>query len=301
MDDQERAIRGQDLSSTKIPDIIGKVIGFRCFAEDGTSPATGGCWVSGMNIAECRYGSGHIAPSLDCGCGLYAFNDPDNLMPHYGPIIAIVRSWGKMCIASTGFRSQYSEIIGFSTFQSTRESLQQSKALQERAFHYGVPLIPFNELRSWASTQGQLLPKHTPIENPTPAPIKGTRNPLGIMTPSPLGLPGIPGNMGSESATGIGIIGPPPTFTGGGIPGTISTRIHPGQVIPSAPKVGEALGRPVVPRAFQQRHSSGHLGFWGAMIGICFFILAVISLLNGEILIGVAEAIWASGVVFATQ
>lgn len=89
-------------------------------------------WVPGENIASCYHGShpdrctenahpDREVPAETCGCGFWAYIEPDNrthnrenlIATHYNPevVTGVVRGYGDVVVQEDGFRSQKAEVL----------------------------------------------------------------------------------------------------------------------------------------------------------------------------------------------
>lgn len=161
------------------PDLIGAVFGFRAWHLDAagylTSHGMGRTtWEAGRNVAICvaDISDGHRAPLANCGCGLYAYHDPNEveLMRFSGtfPIAGIVRAWGDIEVHEAGIRAEYAEIVALC--EPVPEIVEQAdtrfnphSGFAAALKRYGVESIPCTPaaMREWVEAQpdGDVVPE----------------------------------------------------------------------------------------------------------------------------------------------
>lgn len=173
------------------PDMIGAIFGFRVWQLDAagylSSQGLGNTtWESGRNVAVCAqdFGDGHRAPIANCGCGLYAYHDPDEieLIRFPGgtfPIAGIVRAWGDMEVHEAGFRAEYAEIVALclpwpAIVEERPVKFQLWDAFGRAVERYGVEVINSTpaDMRAWVTEQKdgdvvppEMRPEFKPVSN----------------------------------------------------------------------------------------------------------------------------------------
>lgn len=126
-------------------------------------------WLPGRNDARCRNVAQddpkpHAAPVPHCRCGLYAYYDPcvfgDSRGGGQRSVVGAIRAWGDVRLGDIEFRAQHAEIVALGDDDPPREAL-------DAAVLYGVPIVPFDRLASYASEFGVVVPKdeRPPREN----------------------------------------------------------------------------------------------------------------------------------------
>jgi len=115
-----------------------------------------GAWKPGVNIAHCMSDPSHLQPPVEgCGCGLYAWHDP-NQLDDPTHIFGAVLARGKLQIHHHGFRAQEVQVIGL-----LRDTYYLNPFwLQRVADHYQVPLFDnIAALQEHAETLGATVPE----------------------------------------------------------------------------------------------------------------------------------------------
>ena len=121
-----------------VPDLVGALIGFRCWGL-ATTPSGiqlashgGTIWPTDEPLkAECAVGHEHVPPAANCSCGIYALNHTGGY-PYYaydGPAYAVfgqVSLWGEVVRGTRGYRAQY--------------AYPRALFLAHKDWHYAQPL-----------------------------------------------------------------------------------------------------------------------------------------------------------------
>lgn len=80
------------------------------------------CWLPGLNVARCQRLvwvndlATHDIPSMDCGCGFYAYFHPCHNKYSTGgayQVDAIIEAWGNIVAGELGFRAEKAVIKAF--------------------------------------------------------------------------------------------------------------------------------------------------------------------------------------------
>ncbi len=156
----------------RVPDSAEPLLGWRVWHLDRDGllkpiVITGQPWMPGPNEARCHMAeSKHRAPGRGCVCGFNALHNPPNdFRGDAGHAIGVIAAWGDIDIYGTGLRAQFAAVIGL--LDDGAGNLHAEK-LRKAAAHYGVPLLPFPELREHASqfgkpASGAILPSGSEI------------------------------------------------------------------------------------------------------------------------------------------
>jgi hypothetical protein len=146
-------------------------IGYRSWgvAPDGALRSTGlggTRWRRGPNVAYCGAGGEHDAPHALCGCGLYARHDPSEGVEARSPWIpGAVAVRGRVLVHHDGMRAEEAVIVALAVpLDPHPADLRRAEAVADR---YGVPLVPYDELRAEAERYGAPVPLP---ERPDPPP-----------------------------------------------------------------------------------------------------------------------------------
>jgi hypothetical protein len=146
-------------------------IGYRSWgvAPDGALRSTGlggTRWRRGPNVAYCGAGGEHDAPHALCGCGLYARHDPPEGVEARSPWIpGAVAVRGRVLVHHDGMRAEEAVIVALAVpLDPHPADLRRAEAVADR---YGVPLVPYDELRAEAECYGAPVPL---AERPDPPP-----------------------------------------------------------------------------------------------------------------------------------
>jgi glycine cleavage system H lipoate-binding protein len=168
---------------SRAPDFIEPAAGYRAWRlghRDELLPfgAPAAPWARGVNEATCerhflgwRPTTSHAAPAPDCTCGFYALHDPgDKRLDFYtraghgvsspAPAVGAIAAWGDMEVHRTGFRAQFACVIALA--EHPRMSRSEREAVWRAAERYGVPLVPWGELRDAALREAAPLPPLDP-------------------------------------------------------------------------------------------------------------------------------------------
>jgi hypothetical protein len=80
-----------------------------------------GDWKPGVNIAHCSsrgayaFQASHPAPAKGCGCGFWAYWQPEQRdmsgYPGVVPVFGVIRAWGRVRLAERGFRAAKAQIL----------------------------------------------------------------------------------------------------------------------------------------------------------------------------------------------
>jgi hypothetical protein len=146
-------------------------IGYRSWgvAPDGALRSTGlggTRWRRGPNVAYCGAGGEHDAPHALCGCGLYARHDPPEGVEARSPWIpGAVAVRGRVLVHHDGMRAEEAVIVALAVpLDPHPADLRRAEAVADR---YGVPFVPYDELRAEAERYGAPVPL---AERPDPPP-----------------------------------------------------------------------------------------------------------------------------------
>ena len=146
-------------------------IGYRSWnvAADGALRSTGlgsTRWRPGINVAYCGAGGEHDAPHALCGCGLYARHDPPGGIEARAPWVAgAVALRGRVLVHHDGMRGEEAVILALAVpLDPHAADLRRVRAVADR---YGVPLVPYDELRAEAERYGLPVPL---ADRPAPPP-----------------------------------------------------------------------------------------------------------------------------------
>ena len=174
------------------PRVEGEVIGFRSWQLDGyklrSANAWAGHWTIGVNEAVCKYreqyrsavglvprevtaqrGS-HDAPERTCGCGLYAYHEPQLAsFPGDESVWGAVKAWGKLEVHHGGFRAQYAEPVALAYHQE--QSYRHVEKLKAVAGELGLPLVEASDLQQAAAQYGKPVGEELRPPNPYPVVI----------------------------------------------------------------------------------------------------------------------------------
>lgn len=162
------------------PDFIQPAAGYRAWRVGQRGEllpfgVTAGPWARGVNEATCeRHFIGwrpttiHAAPDPDCTCGFYALHDPsDERLDFYtragsthNPAVGAIAAWGDMQVHRTGFRAQFACVIALA--EHPRMPRCEREAVRRAAERYGVPFVPWDELRAAALREAAPLPPLDP-------------------------------------------------------------------------------------------------------------------------------------------
>jgi hypothetical protein len=102
---------------------------------------------------------GHDAPDLDCACGIYAYDSPDNpsLRADSSALWGEVMLWGDVLVCDSGYRAQYA--YPSYLFLRTSPHNKASKTLElvrdELEDTYGVPVMIVSQRSD--KTSGQIM------------------------------------------------------------------------------------------------------------------------------------------------
>jgi hypothetical protein len=146
-------------------------IGYRSWgvAPDGALRSTGlggTRWRRGPNVAYCGAGGEHDAPHALCGCGLYARHEPPGGVEAPSPWIpGAVAMRGRVLVHHDGMRAEEAVIVALAVpLDPHPADLRRAEAVADR---YGVPLLPYDELRAEAERYGAPVPL---ADRPDPPP-----------------------------------------------------------------------------------------------------------------------------------
>jgi hypothetical protein len=146
-------------------------IGYRSWgvAPDGALRSTGlggTRWRRGPNVAYCGAGGEHDAPHALCGCGLYARHEPPEGVEVRSPWIpGAVAMRGRVLVHHDGMRAEEAVIVALAVpLDPHPADLRRAEAVADR---YGVPLLPYDELRAEAERYGAPVPL---ADRPDPPP-----------------------------------------------------------------------------------------------------------------------------------
>jgi hypothetical protein len=146
-------------------------IGYRSWgvAPDGALRSTGlggTRWRRGPNVAYCGAGGEHDAPHALCGCGLYARHEPPEGVGALSPWIpGAVAMRGRVLVHHDGMRAEEAVIVALAVpLDPHPADLRRAEAVADR---YGVPLLPYDELRAEAERYGAPVPL---ADRPDPPP-----------------------------------------------------------------------------------------------------------------------------------
>lgn len=173
----------------KMPDLVQAVVGFRNFNIDEenelalTSAGLGAyTWAPGVNRAECRAHlatlrlsplgipireppspedepPAHDAPASDCGCGLYGWHDPREIVPSMSSSVpAAIAAWGAIEVHATGFRAEYAKIVAIG-LSDAAWSAGMREQIEQIAARYGVRAVPLIDLEEEAYRHGIAVPQ----------------------------------------------------------------------------------------------------------------------------------------------
>jgi hypothetical protein len=133
------------------------------------------CWAplalrnGGKEKTEART-TPHRAPHRDCECGLYAWHNPQL----HGAVVGAVQAWGRIMIHKKGFRAEHMRVICLADQEPPEgvipiagSSLWRDRhgvllgpwrdRVKRAARHLKVPLIPMDEMQSYAQEHGRIL------------------------------------------------------------------------------------------------------------------------------------------------
>ena len=96
----------------------------------------------------------HDVPSLDCECGVYAYDTPDHpsLKSGHGAIWGEVAMWGDVLVCDTGFRAEYAYPTAIFIRDAYRTRTVK-KIRDELAESYGVPVFLVEKRSGQTSSQ----------------------------------------------------------------------------------------------------------------------------------------------------
>lgn len=101
----------------------------------------------------------HDAPSLDCDCGIYAYDSPDNpsLRADSSALWGEVLLWGEVVVCDSGYRAQYAypSYLFLRTSQNSKATSTLELVRDELEDTYGVPVMIVSQ-RS-GKTSGELM------------------------------------------------------------------------------------------------------------------------------------------------
>jgi hypothetical protein len=123
-------------------------------------------WRRGPNVAYCGAGGEHDAPHALCGCGLYARHEPPEGVEARSPWIpGAVAMRGRVLVHHDGMRAEEAVIVALAVpLDPHPADLRRAEAVADR---YGVPLLPYDELRAEAERYGAPVPL---ADRPDPPP-----------------------------------------------------------------------------------------------------------------------------------
>lgn len=126
------------------------LLGFRAFSQSGdgwVGAYRGHRWEAGPNQAECGEANDHLSPDPGCHCGMYAYHSPAKAADFQGPVVAAVIGWGRVCVHSDRWRSQYAQVIAV---------LQREQLSEQAGRFFGVPVLPFSQFWAYSQEFGEL-------------------------------------------------------------------------------------------------------------------------------------------------
>lgn len=171
---------------TTIPDLCGKVIGYRAFCIDrdgghvrhagddryslwnvGTYPVqwqrrmTAKCLRGVFNLRSVEHDP-NDAPHRDCSCGLHAYHcsriGPGAIGgPGAWATWGAVAAWGRVEVHHTGFRAQHMELLALGYLSACSNSDLEN--LWNVAERIGVPALELNRLEAFALEYGSPVPQ----------------------------------------------------------------------------------------------------------------------------------------------
>jgi hypothetical protein len=158
------------------PDLIEPIAAFRSWRViDGRlrSPYLPVFWDERILEARCSSpgvpagGAPHLAPEPACGCGIYAYLEPDRDFPKidYRGVAGIVTLWGRIEVHDEGMRAEHAQIEALALY--ARQSARQKSAIWAIADALGIDLIGLDEIGDAAVRYGGRLPATL-----LPAPIR---------------------------------------------------------------------------------------------------------------------------------
>jgi hypothetical protein len=168
-----------EAASLEAPDLIEPLTAFRIWrAVDGRlrSPYVPVFWDERVLPARCqpRPSSGtacrqpHTPPHETCGCGIYAYHEPDLDFPtvDYQGVAGIVTLWGKVDLQPAGMRSEFARVEALGLY--SRWSNRQKRAVATIAAQLEIDLVDLDDLPSAAERYGRRLLPHSRMHKGAP-------------------------------------------------------------------------------------------------------------------------------------
>jgi hypothetical protein len=107
-------------------------------------------------VAKCFAMKGHEAPHRDCRCGYAAYyalpDEPD--LPTRQAVWGAVVAWGRIIECERGFRAQFARPVALLDCDNPHDPAGRRSALAAES--YAVPLLPRDELITYAAWHGEL-------------------------------------------------------------------------------------------------------------------------------------------------
>lgn len=165
------------------PQVAQAALGFRAWRPslEGLQPLTGQHpWEPGVNQAVCErrnrvayfYGGyeptttprAHASPDGDCGCGLYAWHELDQLRRNHDgsevPIVyGAVAGWGRTIVHQDGWRAAKARILALAHASSMPLAVDIMGVI---ASHYRVPIVPIEMLQLEGARHAESVVAHRP-------------------------------------------------------------------------------------------------------------------------------------------
>lgn len=132
----------------------------RCNCKMANSLQFDWTWYEGRRVLE--HSPPHAAPEGNCDCGLYSWRRPpltwaqDPRCASGEIVIGAVASWGRLQVHRAGLRAEHACVVTLAL--PTDPTDEARAALPRIARHYGVELVPLEELERVASRHGTPLP-----------------------------------------------------------------------------------------------------------------------------------------------
>lgn len=183
---------------SEMPDLIQPVIGYRAWRiQNGKLRSLGAGdteWTPGLNVATCPgldlaqraswaglwspyveeppdppKSEKHDAPGHACGCGLYAYHDPQNVRGGFDNadvVFGAIAVWGRTEAHRSGVRAEKAKIVALAIPDRACWEPETRKRIEELAAVYGCPAVPMCDLKTEAEKHGITMPEQMYPEMP---------------------------------------------------------------------------------------------------------------------------------------
>lgn len=163
-----------------VPDLIDYVVGYRAWRVSSKAellPIGAGdhIWKGNEVIrAKCRYQESlisrvdsiseliqelHEPPDEHCECGLYFRHLPDGLHERMaGGVWGVCLCWGKMCVHSEGFRSEYAQPLALANEENRFGKDVETDLVKTIAKINKLDLVAADEIHNYALEFGRAIP-----------------------------------------------------------------------------------------------------------------------------------------------